>query len=64
MQVPVLIVHGTEDTLVPPEQAEELAAAAPGRATLVRLAGLGHNGPRPTGHAARVAAFLASSLEP
>lgn len=39
---PVLIVHGTDDTVVPAALGEELAAALP-RATFVAVPGHGHN---------------------
>jgi 3-oxoadipate enol-lactonase len=41
IDVPVLVVVGEEDTMTPPADAEELAAAIPA-ARLVRLAGAGH----------------------
>lgn len=39
---PVLVVHGSEDRLIPLGHASELAGAAPS-ARLVKLAGMGHN---------------------
>ena len=42
---PVLIGHGAEDALVPPQAAHAIAAAAGGRAELVLLDGAGHEGP-------------------
>jgi pimeloyl-ACP methyl ester carboxylesterase len=41
LHMPTLIVHGTEDRLVAPANAERLAAAIPG-AELRWLAGAGH----------------------
>jgi fermentation-respiration switch protein FrsA (DUF1100 family) len=40
---PVLLAHGTDDPLVPPEMAERLAAAAGGPVTRVSVPGAGHN---------------------
>lgn len=40
---PILIVHGTEDDLVPPAMAGELAAAAKGKVKRYSVAGAGHN---------------------
>ncbi len=39
---PVLVVHGTEDEIIPVEQGERLAAALGGRARWVSVAGVGH----------------------
>ena len=41
LQVPVLLVHGSEDTSVPPEESESLAAVHP-QAQLAILAGANH----------------------
>lgn len=41
LNVPVLLVHGSEDTSVPPEESESLAAVNP-QAQLVLLAGASH----------------------
>ena len=62
VRVPVLIVHGEDDELVPVEHALRLERAAAGPATVVRLPGVGHNGARGPDHASRVARFLASAL--
>jgi fermentation-respiration switch protein FrsA (DUF1100 family) len=43
LQSPLLIFHGTEDTICPPAMAEELFAQAPHPKQLVWLAGAGHN---------------------
>jgi fermentation-respiration switch protein FrsA (DUF1100 family) len=40
---PILIVHGTEDELVPLAMAGRLAAAAKGKATRYNVIGGGHN---------------------
>lgn len=39
---PVLLLHGEQDALIPPQQAEQLLAHAP-QARLQRIAGAGHN---------------------
>lgn len=39
---PVLLIHGTEDRLIPPRHSDALKALAP-RAGLMRIAGAGHN---------------------
>ncbi|MCX2862876.1 alpha/beta fold hydrolase [Paucibacter sp. PLA-PC-4] len=39
---PVLLLHGEQDALIPPQQAEQLLAHAP-QARLLRIAGAGHN---------------------
>ena len=43
VRCPALIVHGTEDQLVPPEMAHRLAATAGGQVTSLRVRGVGHN---------------------
>jgi fermentation-respiration switch protein FrsA (DUF1100 family) len=53
-QEPILVLHGSQDQIVPPAHAAEIAAAAP-RATL-RFLPCGHNDcPRPW---AQISAFL------
>ena len=42
VEEPVLLLHGSEDAVVDFAAAQELEAAASGRATLVRLVGAGH----------------------
>lgn len=42
---PVLVGHGTEDDMIPPDAARAIAAAAPETARLVLLDGAGHEGP-------------------
>ncbi len=42
---PVFLLHGTEDTVVPPQSADALVAASGGRAQLIRLTGAGHQVP-------------------
>ncbi|RZQ62185.1 alpha/beta hydrolase [Amycolatopsis suaedae] len=45
IRVPVTVVLGTEDSLVPPEQSRAVAAAAAGPSRVVEVAGAGHNDP-------------------
>ena len=42
LQVPVLVVHGAEDDLVPPDMARRLYAAARGPKRLLMVEGVGH----------------------
>ncbi|MEU1312015.1 prolyl oligopeptidase family serine peptidase [Streptomyces cinnamoneus] len=44
LTVPVLLVHGTDDTLAPPVHSRELAAARPELITLRTVRGAGHAG--------------------
>jgi len=43
VRCPVLVFHGTDDRLVPPEMGRRVAAAAPGPSELVLIEGAGHN---------------------
>ncbi|PYO62747.1 MAG: hypothetical protein DMD28_04450 [Gemmatimonadetes bacterium] len=43
VRCPVLVFHGTADRLAPIEMGRRVAAAAPGPAELVAIAGAGHN---------------------
>ena len=65
IRVPVLIVHGEKDEVVPVWHAERLEAAIPaGLATVVRVAAVGHSGVLDDGAVgARVAGFLYEQLE-
>ncbi|MDA0638196.1 alpha/beta fold hydrolase [Nonomuraea sp. MCN248] len=45
VRVPVVVVYGTADTIVPPGQSRAVAAAAAGPATVVEIPGAGHNDP-------------------
>jgi pimeloyl-ACP methyl ester carboxylesterase len=56
VRVPTLVVHGTDDILVPVENGRLVAGAVPG-ARLVEIAGMGHDIPR------RVWAELADAIE-
>lgn len=62
IDVPTLIVVGSEDQVTPPELAHELAAGIPG-AKLVELADAGHlaNQERPAQFNAAVATFMGAS---
>jgi alpha-beta hydrolase superfamily lysophospholipase len=44
MKIPVLLVHGGEDKLIPPSMSRELHKAATGPADLLILEGTGHSG--------------------
>jgi pimeloyl-ACP methyl ester carboxylesterase len=59
--VPVLILHGTADEVVPIEHSRDLAAAAAGPTRLVELPGQGHNDPRGPEVIATIIDFLRSS---
>jgi 3-oxoadipate enol-lactonase len=61
IDVPVLVVHGEDDALIPMSEAEELAAKLPD-ARLVRLPGVGHLPPleRPDVFERELLAFLAA----
>ena len=58
VRVPVLVVHGIDDPLVPIENGRRVAAAVPG-ARLIELDGTGHNVPER--HWARVADAIAET---
>jgi 3-oxoadipate enol-lactonase len=60
LSVPVLVVHGEDDQLVPVSAAEEMAAAIP-RGSFVGIAGASHLAPleNPTAVNAAISAFLA-----
>jgi pimeloyl-ACP methyl ester carboxylesterase len=60
--VPVLLLHGTDDRLVPFGNAEALAGAAPDVVRLVPLAGSGHNDPRPADLDDTIRDFLSVAL--
>jgi pimeloyl-ACP methyl ester carboxylesterase len=62
VKVPILLFHGTKDTLVPYTDAEAFKAAARGPVTLVPLDGLDHNAARPSTYQDRIVTFLAKSL--
>lgn len=62
VDVPILLMHGEDDDLVPIRHAERLAEAAGDRATLVRWPGIGHNDPRPEDLGRSIAAFLRRSV--
>ncbi len=64
IQAPLLILHGTADSLVPPAMADELlAAATTPRKRLVKLEGAGHSGAsRHPAYADAVLDFLGAPL--
>jgi hypothetical protein len=43
VDVPTVVVLGTADSIVPPEQTRAVAAAAPGLRQLVEIVGADHN---------------------
>lgn len=45
VDVPTTVVYGSADTIVPPRQSREVAAAAAGLVEAVEIAGAGHNDP-------------------
>ncbi|MGH3365865.1 MAG: alpha/beta hydrolase [Nocardioidaceae bacterium] len=53
VQVPVTVVYGTADSIVPPQQSRQVAASAPGPTELVAVPGADHNDPALV-HGARV----------
>lgn len=61
---PILLFHGTKDTMIPYDDALAFKAAAKGPFTLVALEGLDHNTPRPTSYQDRIVAFLTRTLPP
>jgi len=64
VKAPILLFHGTKDTLVPYEDAEEFKRAAAGPFTLVPLVDLDHNTPRPATYQDRIVTFLTKTLPP
>jgi alpha-beta hydrolase superfamily lysophospholipase len=60
--VPVLFLHGTEDSVVPPEHSERLANRLAGPWEIELLEGLGHNGERPPEVTDRVVSFLVKTM--
>ena len=64
VRVPILLLHGDRDALVPFSNAERLKKAAGGPVTFIPLEGQGHNGPRSDEIGDRIAMLLARVLEP
>jgi dipeptidyl aminopeptidase/acylaminoacyl peptidase len=62
VKVPILLFHGTKDTIVPFDDALKFRAAAGGPLTLAPLEGLDHNAPRPSIYQDRIVTFLTKSL--
>ena len=64
IKAPILLFHGTTDTLVPFADALQFRAAAAGPFTLVPLERLDHDTPRPSTYQDRIVTFLTQSLPP
>ncbi|MBX6312306.1 MAG: alpha/beta fold hydrolase [Isosphaeraceae bacterium] len=67
VRVPVLILHGTADPIVPSHEARRLAAAFPNRAEIIEVPGAGHTSVFDLGGpelAVRIAAFLDDAVAP
>lgn len=62
VKAPILLFHGDKDEVVPFKHALRLEAAARAPFTLVPLAGLDHNAPRPTSYQDRIVQFLTQTL--
>ena len=62
IKVPILLFHGDRDELVPFTDALALKAAAGGPLTLVPLAGLDHDTPRPAAYQDQIVQFLTQSM--
>lgn len=62
VKVPILLLHGAMDGIVPLSDALALKAAAPGKVTLLTLQGQGHNSPRPQEALDGIATFLRRNL--
>src|SRR5699024_3968847 len=43
LELPITVIYGTEDEIVPPEQSRAVAEAAAGRSDVVAVDGAGHN---------------------
>jgi fermentation-respiration switch protein FrsA (DUF1100 family) len=61
LSIPILLVHGDRDDVVPFEHARALARAAGPGLVFEPLVGLGHNSPRPPDLDDRIAAFLVTA---
>ncbi len=61
LSIPILLVHGDRDDIVPFEHARALAAAAGPGILFEPLPGLGHNSPRPADLDDRFASFLVTA---
>jgi fermentation-respiration switch protein FrsA (DUF1100 family) len=64
VQAPILLFHGTKDTLVPYADARAFQEAAAGPCTLVPLIGLDHTTLRPATYEDRIVTFLTRTLPP
>jgi fermentation-respiration switch protein FrsA (DUF1100 family) len=61
IDVPILILHGTEDRVVSFEHSRDLSEAARAPVRLVPIPGAGHNDPRPPEVIETIVRFLRSS---
>jgi fermentation-respiration switch protein FrsA (DUF1100 family) len=64
VKAPILLFHGTKDTIVPFEDALAFKAASAGPLTLAPLEGLDHDATRPASYEERIVTFLIRSLPP
>lgn len=66
VRVPLLVLHGEADDLIPPEHGRRVAAAAGGPAELVLLPGVGHPvlGNDPAGHGVEAVRRFLAQLSP
>lgn len=62
LQAPILIIHGTEDKVIPIDQGREMAALAPKGTEFVALEGAGHNDLADFGTIDRTVSFLLKTL--
>jgi fermentation-respiration switch protein FrsA (DUF1100 family) len=62
VRVPILLLHGDADRMIPLDDAKALKAASAAPLTLVTLSGLDHNDPRPDQAIDRVASFLTATV--
>jgi pimeloyl-ACP methyl ester carboxylesterase len=58
VEVPVTVVYGTEDSIVPPSQSRRVAGAAPHLRRAVEVPGADHNDPALLDGSALVAAVV------
>ena len=58
VSVPTVVVYGSEDTIVPPEQSRAVAASAAGATRVVEIEGADHNDPRLLDGPALIAAVV------
>jgi pimeloyl-ACP methyl ester carboxylesterase len=65
IRVPTLVIHGQDDTLLPPEHGRDIARRVPG-ARLIEIDGMGHDleGPLPETVAGHAIDFITTRAEP